>query len=226
MAKPCPTIWAAVPVKAFHQAKSRLSAAIPGAVREGLARAMLNDVLTALRQSQRVSNTLVVTSDPAVSALAADMGVSVLHDRYCQGQSSAVEQALHELQARGCTAMLTVPGDLPLIQAREIDELCDLLEPQRDVIIVPAGNDGGTNAILCALPTSMKFHLGEDSFARHVHTAQSLNLRYAVAEIAGFRLDLDRPSDLEKFITDASDTQAYSFLKTLPSLDRLGGSVG
>lgn len=226
MAKTYPTIWAAVPVKAFHHAKSRLSAAISSAVREGLARAMLNDVLIALRQSQRVSNTLVVTDDPAVSTLAADMGVAVLHDRYCQGQSSAVEQAMHELQARGCTAMLTVPGDLPLIQAHEIDELCDLLEPQRPLVIAPAGNDGGTNALLCALPTPMKFHFGEDSFAKHVRTAQSLDLRYAIADIAGFRLDLDRPNDLKKFIAHASDTQAYSFLKALPSLDRLGGSIG
>jgi 2-phospho-L-lactate guanylyltransferase len=158
MLKALGPIWAAVPVKAFDQAKTRLSAALSGSEREGLARAMLTDVLCALGQSKAIERVIVITADSEVAHLARDLGAEVLHDQLCRGQTQAVEQAASAFAARGCAAMLTLPGDLPLLTPKDIDEVCALLCENTPLVMVPASGDGGTNAVLCCPPDSMRFH--------------------------------------------------------------------
>ncbi|MDP4836872.1 MAG: 2-phospho-L-lactate guanylyltransferase [Burkholderiales bacterium] len=219
-------IWAVVPVKAFAQAKSRLSPELSPASREGLARAMLADVLSALTQSRAIGQTLVITADPEVMTLAQSLGAQVLRDRLCTGQTAAVEQAARALDLQQCTAMLTLPGDLPLLTGADIDAICQPLCADRPLVFAPAINDGGTNALLCAPPLGMRFHFGEDSFAKHQRAARELGLGFTVSQAPGFRLDLDRPSDLDDFLTIESDTHAYSFLRAFQPEHICGGSFG
>lgn len=221
-----PEIWAAVPVKAFGAAKSRLSPALPASVRGGLARAMLSDVLAALRASVRVRRSVVITADEQVADVARSLGADVLHDQRCAGQTAAVEQAAADFQARGIAAMLTLPGDLPLLRAADVDALCALLRGPRALVLAPAGNDGGTNAVLCAPPSCMRFHFGDDSYARHLRAASELGLIPVISDAAGFRLDIDRPADLEAFLAAGSSTHAHAFLCEQLTTHASGGLLG
>ena len=214
MLKALGPIWAAVPVKAFDQAKTRLSAALSGSEREGLARAMLTDVLCALGQSKAIERVIVITADSEVAHLARDLGAEVLHDQLCRGQTQAVEQAASAFAARGCAAMLTLPGDLPLLTPKDIDEVCALLCENTPLVMVPASGDGGTNAVLCCPPDSMRFHFGEDSFRKHLQSAEALSLSFAISNAAGFQLDLDRPADLKAFLAQKSQSRSAVFLST------------
>jgi 2-phospho-L-lactate guanylyltransferase len=219
-------IWAAVPVKAFGSAKSRLSTALPAHLREGLARAMLVDVLAALRGATRIRHSVVITADREVAEVARSMGADVLHDQRCAGQTAAVEQAAADFQARGITAMLTLPGDLPLLRAADVDALCALLQLPRGLVLAPAGNDGGTNAVLCAPPSCMRFHFGDDSYSHHLRAACELGLEPVISDAAGFRLDIDRPADLEAFLAAGSSTRAHAFLREQSMMHVSGGILG
>ena len=66
-------IWAIVPVKEFEGAKQRLSPALSADERRVLAAIMLEDVLDALSAVRELAGLLVVTIDPAATALAAAM---------------------------------------------------------------------------------------------------------------------------------------------------------
>ena len=226
MNKPKPPLWAAVPVKAFGEAKTRLSAALCAADREGLARAMLEDVLHALSQSIQVSRIVVVTADAVVADLARSHDAEVLHDHRLAGQSAAVEQAAAAFTADGGIAMLTVPGDLPLLTAQDIDSAGVLLTDEVPLVLMPAGNDGGTNGLLCQLPNQLTFHFGEDSFNKHCQIAKLLGLPFAVSRAAGFQLDLDRPADLEAFSIKCSQTQSAIFLSNKKITRIMGEPLG
>jgi 2-phospho-L-lactate guanylyltransferase len=218
-------IWAVVPVKAFSQAKSRLSSVLTQPARAGLAKAMLRDVLLATTGSKKVERTVVITADPEVSTLARQMGVFVLNDRCNMGQNEAVEQACQAVKSEENTALLTLPGDLPLLTVPDIDGICSLLSSDKDLVIARAVNDGGTNAILSAQPSLMEFHFGDNSFKKHIDAAEKLGLKIVISDIAGFQLDLDRPEDLEEFIACASASETHSFLRAIQPDYACGGSL-
>src|SRR2546422_4754642 len=73
-------IVCAVPVKDLVNAKQRLVPALEPTERRELARAMLSDVLAALRAA-RLDGVWVVTRDPEVVGLAAAFGAEPLADR-------------------------------------------------------------------------------------------------------------------------------------------------
>src|SRR6185436_7597043 len=76
-----PTLWAVVPVKEIARSKQRLSGALFQDERERLVRAMLRDVLGALRASSGLADVLVITRDAEVGALAKECGAQVLAER-------------------------------------------------------------------------------------------------------------------------------------------------
>ena len=74
-------IWAVVPVKDTAAAKQRLAPALPPDLRQGLALAMLEDVLAALAEARGLAGRVLVTIDPAATRLAARYGARVLDRR-------------------------------------------------------------------------------------------------------------------------------------------------
>ena len=67
-------IWAVVPVKDTAAAKQRLAPALPADLRQGLALAMLEDVLAALAEARGLAGRVLVTIDPAARDLASRYG--------------------------------------------------------------------------------------------------------------------------------------------------------
>src|SRR5947209_3749343 len=113
-------IWAVVPVKSFARAKARLSPLLDLRERSELARAMLADVLTGVRQVAGLSGILVVTRDPGAADLAHIHGADMLDDPLELGANAAIRLAVPVLQARGADAMVVIPGDVPQIAAHEV----------------------------------------------------------------------------------------------------------
>src|SRR5690242_21795276 len=80
-------IWAVVPVKDTAAAKTRLAAAVPAGLRQGLALAMLEDVLAALAEARSLAGILLVTIDPAARDLASRYGAHCIEDGARDGRS-------------------------------------------------------------------------------------------------------------------------------------------
>src|SRR5947199_10123729 len=113
-------IWAVVPVKSFARAKARLAALIDSAQREQLARAMLEDVLAALRKLDDLSGILVVSADRGAKEIARAYGAQTIDDPLEEGPNEAIRLALPFLREVEADAMIVVPSDVPQIEADEL----------------------------------------------------------------------------------------------------------
>lgn len=217
-----PGLWAVVPVKPFAQAKQRLSGRFSAAERAALAACMLRDVLGALAATPALAGCLVVTADEEAAALARTLGATVLSEPEPAGLNEAVFAAAAWLQRQGASAMLVVPGDAPGVTAEEIMRLAETHARGAAVALVPAHDEGGTNALLLSPPTRLMPAFGEGSFGRHLRAARAAGLAPQVLPLSGLGLDLDHPQDLGRFAQAPSPTHTWRWLAVRASdSDRL-----
>jgi len=208
-------VWAVVPVKDTSDAKQRLGDAVAPAVRPRLALAMIEDVLAALAAAPGLAGMIVVTIDQAAAALAARYGARVLAEGAREGQTGAVAAAARLLAAEGKGAMLTVPGDVPLVTPEEIAQIIGAHDRAPDFVIVPAHDSRGSNAILCAPPDAVSLKFGDDSFHPHLEAARQAGLAPKILRLPGLGLDIDNPADLAAFLKTPSNTRTRAFLQEL-----------
>jgi 2-phospho-L-lactate guanylyltransferase len=202
-----------VPVKEIAQAKQRLGDAVPPELRPRLVLAMAEDVLSALAAAPGVSGIAVVTVDPAASELARRYGARLVTAGARDGQTGAVHAAAHALAREGRTAMLAIPGDVPLVTPQEVRELVDAHDRTPDFIITPAHDERGSNAVLCAPPELIPLKFGDDSFLPHLAAARRIGLEPKIIRLPGIGLDIDNPRDLAAFLRIPSRTRARALLQ-------------
>jgi 2-phospho-L-lactate guanylyltransferase len=205
-------IWAIVPVGRLRGAKRRLATILTPDQRCALARAMLADVLDALRASRSLSGIMVVTADAEAASLAETAHARVLSEPVRPGLTRAVTAAAAALAAEGAGGVLVVVADVPLATADEIDALLARHGSAPAVTLVPAYADGGTCAIACSPPDVIAFQFGDDSFRRHAAAARARGIVPAVVELPGLGLDIDRPSDIAALLAQRATTQTQRLL--------------
>ncbi len=193
-------VWAAVPVKAFTGAKSRTGSVLSPAQREILAATMLEDVLAALAGAKNLAGILVNTVDPVAADLAHRYGARVVTDGALDGHTGAVNGMARVLTAEGKGALLTVPGDIPRVTSAEIDAVVASCHAAPSFTIVPAHDELGSNAILCAPPFSVPLRFGDDSYFPHLIAARRAGIQPVIVRLPGIGLDMDHPADLRAFI--------------------------
>lgn len=205
-------IWAVVPVKDTAAAKTRLAAAVPAGLRQGLALAMLEDVLSALAGARGLAGLLLVTIDPAARELAARHGAHCIADGARDGHTGAVMAAARRLASEGRGAMLTLPGDVPLVTAAEIERLIAAHLPAPSFTIAPSHDEMGSNAILMSPPDAVTLRFGDDSFRPHLAAARAAGIEPTIVPLPGIALDIDNPADLAHFSQLGSRTRAGLWL--------------
>jgi 2-phospho-L-lactate guanylyltransferase len=188
-------VWAAVPVKEFADAKQRLSPLLTAEQRQALAAAMLEDVLAAL-VSAPLAGIIVNTLDPVATGLARRYGARVVSGGARTGHTGAVAAMARILAEEGRAAMLTVPGDIPRVTADEIAAVVAARRPAPSLTIVPAHDERGSNAVLCAPPQVMPLRFGDDSFLPHLAAARVRGIEPSILKLPGIGLDIDQPADI------------------------------
>ena len=211
-------VWAAVPVKAFTGAKQRTASVLTPAQREMLAATMLEDVLSALAGAKRLAGMLVNTVDPVAAALAERYGARVVTDGALDGHTGAVNGMARVLAAEGRGGLLTVPGDIPRVTAAEIDAVVASCGETPSFTIVPAHDELGSNAVLCAPPFSVPLRFGDDSYFPHLMAARAQGIEPTVVRLPGIGLDIDHPADLRAFMAARPRVPT----RTLALLERFG----
>jgi 2-phospho-L-lactate guanylyltransferase len=206
-------IWAVVPVKDTADAKQRLGEAVAPKLRRRLALAMIEDVLATLSASPGLAGLLVVTVDEAAIALAEHYRARIVTDGARDGQTGAVAAAARRLAREGKGAMLTIPGDVPLVTPEEIAQILAAHDRTPDFVIAPAHDERGSNAILCAPPDAVPLKFGNDSFLPHLDAARQAGLEPKILRLPGLGLDIDNPVDLAAFLTIPSITRARALLQ-------------
>jgi 2-phospho-L-lactate guanylyltransferase len=211
-------VWAAVPVKAFTGAKLRTGSLLTPQQREVLAATMLEDVLAAMAGATRLAGILVNTIDPVATELATRYGARVVTEGALDGHTGAVNGMARVLVAEGRRAMLTMPGDIPRVTPAEVDTVVASCPPAPSFTIVPAHDELGSNAVLCAPPFSVPLRFGDNSFFPHLTAARKQGIEPTVVRLPGIGLDIDHPTDLRAFMTATPRMRT----RTLALLERFG----
>ena len=191
-------IWAVVPVKDFALAKQRLAAAYAPSLRRALARAMLEDVLTALRAVEQLAGVVAVTADPEAALLAGKFGARTLFEKQACGLNAAVTLAARNLAIEKRAGVLILPGDIPAVKPVEIAELLAAHGEAPAISLVAAHDGRGTNALLATPPCGMRFSYGEGSFAKHCAEARQMGIEPTIRHAPGIAFDVDAPGDIAR----------------------------
>jgi 2-phospho-L-lactate/phosphoenolpyruvate guanylyltransferase len=189
------TTLAILPIKSFAAAKQRLEPELTPGPRRALAEAMFSDVLVALRRASSIDAILVVTADHGAQQIAGGYGATVLDDQE-HGHNAAAASGIRAVLESGAGRALLVPGDCPLLDPAEIDELIARPASARSALIVPDRHGTGTNALLLTPPDSLVPAFGPGSCRRHAENAQSDGAGHEVVEVPSLALDVDTPDDL------------------------------
>lgn len=186
---------AILPVKCFEEAKQRLGDALDRPTRRALAEAMFTDVLIALRRTALVDGVLVVTSDHGAQRIAAGYGAMVLEDQD-RGHNRAATEGVGRALQRGAKRVLLVPGDCPLLDPAELDDLIARPSRPNSVVVVPDRHGSGTNALLLSPPDAMTPAFGPGSRQRHEGLARAAGIEAQTVLVSSLGLDVDTPEDL------------------------------
>jgi 2-phospho-L-lactate/phosphoenolpyruvate guanylyltransferase len=190
--------WALVPIRGLETAKTRLGEDLDAEERVELVTRLLRRTLVATRDARRIAGTIVVTMDPDAAGIAKELRAIGLVER-APGLNEAIAAARSVAVARGATAILVLPADLPSVSSSAVDGLLlhadGLPAPQALVVLVPDRHGIGTNALLVSPPDAIGPSFGEASRATHEARAAAAGARYE--ELDGpLSLDLDTPADL------------------------------
>ena len=219
------TTVVAVPVKDLVNAKQRLVPLLTPAERSELAAAMLEDVLVALGQAN-LGETLVITRDTAVEALARRHGAAALAEEANRGHTEAVAHAQQAALARGATRFVTIPGDVPCVTPDELMRLAASLPAGPGASFVPSLSGFGTNAVLLEPPDRLPLKFGEPSFDNHLVAARAAGIQPIVLRLPGIGLDIDAPEDLALLLERGPSTRSARLLAKLGVPGRLTAHRG
>lgn len=192
------SVWAIVPVKPLASAKSRLAGRLDAAGREQLSRDLLGRTLRLLAAVDTVAETVVVSPDPAVLALAAEGEARPLAEASPGGLNGALAQAASVARAGGARAIVVVPIDLPLARPADLLSAVALVAAAAApvVVVAPDRHGRGTNLLALRPPEVIPFCFGPDSLARHRAAALARGILWHTLANARLALDLDEPADL------------------------------
>ena len=196
-----------VPVKNLSGAKQRLASLLDQASRTALAQAMLLDVLEVLSAWPDRPNVGIVTSDPFAISLARQFAFEVIADKENHSETDAIDMATEVCRERGISSTLVIPGDIPLLQWAELEQLLKAAPPEGSVL-VPAADGRGTNAALRQPADLFPLRFGNDSFKPHLAAARATGHPCVVLSLPGIALDIDCPSDLRQLVQAPGETRS------------------
>jgi 2-phospho-L-lactate guanylyltransferase len=195
-----------VPVKSLANAKQRLASVLDQPTRTKLAQAMLFDVLETLGTWVSRPEVSIVTSDPFALELARRFEFRIIPDNANRSETDAIEMATRFCESGGVESTLVIPGDIPLINASELEKILEAA-PDQGSVLVPAADGRGTNAAWRRPAGLFPLRFGNDSFKPHLTAARATQKPCIVLSLPGIALDIDNPSDLRQLAEAPGETR-------------------
>jgi 2-phospho-L-lactate guanylyltransferase len=202
-----------LPVKNLAKAKQRLASVLDQSARTELAQAMLSDVVAAIAAFAG-DEVALATSDPFAMELARQYGFEVVRDESNVSETDAVEKATRTCEARAVQSTLVIPGDIPLIEAADIQAIYDA-SPKAGSVLVPSTDKRGTNAVLRRPASLFPLRFGNDSFMPHLAAAIATNQSCVVLSLPRIGLDIDTPEDLHQLAQAPGEKRSQALARKL-----------
>lgn len=188
-------LWALVPLKPFHAAKTRLRTVLNNQERMEMSKALFQKTMSVLEQLDGITGIAVVSAEQ-VEYQAVNKRYLWIDEGGAYGLNAALNLATLSLQAAGAEGVLIIPADLPLLDQAALSEIISQASQGGCMAIAPDRRRDGTNALLVSPPGLITYFFGAHSFARHVMAAQKVSLEPRIVENEILALDLDIPDDL------------------------------
>lgn len=188
-----------LPIKNLDRAKGRLAGSLEDRDRRRVAEALALDALD-LVAGLGAPRWRVVSDDSWILERADSLGLDRIEDSGA-GLNHALRIALAEVTQAGADSALILPVDLPLATAEDIHDLLDTAATS-DVVLVPSGKDGGTNAMVMTPPGTIEPHFGPGSLQNHLAMAEARRIRCTVLPAPRLALDIDTYEDLKTFVAE------------------------
>lgn len=204
-----------IPVKNLSTAKQRMASAFDQSTRTALAHLMLQDVLHAVAEHGG-DDVALVTSDRFAMDLADKHGFEIIRDEVSRSETDAIKVATRLIERRGIESTLVIPGDIPLIEAADIRMIFDQA-PAKGSVLVPSGDERGTNAALRRPAGLFPLRFGDDSFMPHMVAAKATGDPCVVLEIPRIALDIDTSEDLLQLAQAAGEKRSQLLARELIS---------
>jgi 2-phospho-L-lactate guanylyltransferase len=179
--------FAIIPVKGLVESKSRLVRSLSPQDKKKLIIALLEDVLTAVKESQLFSRVLVVSPDPNVEKEAnLPHGTFLLQEG--QGLNAGIRQSTLFAMREKASSVAVLLADIPMIEPRDLNELYSVGGTSQKVVLSPSLK-GGTNVMVRVPPNIIAPTYGRWSFSTHLRAAQKAG--FAVYSVSNPRLSFD-----------------------------------
>lgn len=201
-----------IPVKNLATAKQRIARLFDQSTRTELAQAMLQDVLGVLNSWSARPAVSLVTADPFALELARRFDFEVIPDAENRGETYAIEMATRRCEDRGVASTLVIPGDIPLIQVSELEEIMEAA-PVEGSVLVPAADGRGSNAVFRRPAGLFPLRFGNDSFQPHLAAARATGKSCVVLSLPGIALDIDTPMDLRQLAAAPGETRSQRLIR-------------
>jgi 2-phospho-L-lactate guanylyltransferase len=196
-------LHAVIPLKELPLGKRRLAHSLADEVRHRLILTMLADVVAILLRSAGIERVSILTRDHAI----VPHGCTHIPDA-ADGLNAALAVAADACVAAGATAMLVVPGDIPLI---ECDDVAAILAARGEDTLVAAPDEAGcgTNALLVTPPRLIGTHFGPRSLLAHETVARGAGARFVLVRRPGLAFDVDEPGQLQRLMLEGGARYAF-----------------
>lgn len=185
-------IGVVIPVKAFHQAKERLSELLTPPERLALAKYCADRVIAAAQKFE----IFVVCDDEDVAQWARDHKAKVVWQPEV-GLNAAVQAGVKFVAKRNKQIAIVSHSDLPL--ATDFDHLFgeqSIEELSSSITLVPDRHEDGTNVMILPTNYDFEFCYGKNSFLAHQQMAKKSGLSVRVIRDQSLAVDIDTADDL------------------------------
>jgi 2-phospho-L-lactate guanylyltransferase len=188
-----------VPHRGLEAAKTRLASSLSPDERMFLASQLLQRVLKVAREV--TADVVVITPSRALRESVEPSGARLVVQRG-MGLNEGLEQARFDALVEDVRTMIVLHGDLPNLQATDVEVLLDALpaDGSPGVAIAPDRAGTGTNALVLRPPGVIQFRFGVGSFAKHVAEVERAGVPLVAVNRAGLAFDLDTPEDLARWL--------------------------
>jgi 2-phospho-L-lactate guanylyltransferase len=172
---------------------------------------MLEDILDTLEMVEGIQRIMVIGSQMEVKELATRYGAEYLMDKG-SGLNIEIAEATDWAISHGAREVLVLPGDIPLVRPRDIENIQGYAETGDCIVLTPS-RDGGTNALLRKPPDIIPPRFGPNSFQRHIMEAKKRGVRLEVYESPQVSLDMDHPIDLDTLLREDPEVKTTRLVR-------------
>lgn len=190
-------MWALIPINSFNASMSRLSSLLNQEERIELTKVLAIQTLNILNKIEAIDKIIVMTHETEwIESLSIEK-ITTIDDFDVPVLKKKIEKASNWMEKQKAKRIIYLSIDLPLINLTDVETFIN--SHKKGMTIVEADKDGGTNALILDMPRMIDFQFGENSFKKHIQSAENANITIKVFKNRALSSDLDDENDFKKF---------------------------